>query len=179
MPVPDPVATNGRIPRGGPFRNYERPDTVTFFLTAPFKPAVHLAGDFNGWNAAGNAMNDLGGGIWSVDLTGVGGRHEFKVTIGDWSQNWPGSGNSWFLGDGSGNVTLSFNANDIQGIAAEIVLADPQVDAVLVILTPQAMTNPTGAAKSIAELAAAARKPILAAWAQDPQARTAPAITAV
>lgn len=48
--------------------------------------------------------------------------------------------------------------------AAEVVLADPQVDAVLVILTPQAMTNPTGAAKAIAELAAAARKPILAAW---------------
>src|SRR5690606_41057765 len=33
--------------------------------------------------------------------------------------------------------------------AAEIVLADAHVDAVLVILTPQAMTNPTGAAKAI------------------------------
>ncbi|MDM8004597.1 MAG: PEP-CTERM sorting domain-containing protein [Phycisphaerae bacterium] len=74
----------------------------------------YLAGDFNGWNAAGNAMTDLGGGIWQATLSGVSGRHEFKVTIGDWSQNWPGSGNSWFLGDGDGNVTVTFNANDVQ-----------------------------------------------------------------
>ena len=74
----------------------------------------YVAGDFNGWNAAGNVMTDMGGGIWQVDLANVGGRHEFKVTIGDWSQNWPGSGNSWFLGDGSSNVTISLNENDIQ-----------------------------------------------------------------
>jgi len=48
--------------------------------------------------------------------------------------------------------------------ATEIVLADPNVDAALVILTPQAMTNPTSAARSIGELAARAGKPILAAW---------------
>jgi len=50
------------------------------------------------------------------------------------------------------------------GRAVEIVLADPGVDAVLVILTPQAMTNPTATAKELAELGAKARKPILAAW---------------
>ncbi len=80
----------------------------------PVQADYYVAGDFNGWNAAGNVMTDMGGGIWQVNLAGVGGRHEFKVTIGDWSQNWPGSGNSWFLGDGSGNVTLTFNANDVQ-----------------------------------------------------------------
>ncbi len=48
--------------------------------------------------------------------------------------------------------------------AAEIVLADPAVDAALVILTPQAMTNPTGTAKAIGELASSSRKPVLAAW---------------
>ncbi|HEV3025774.1 MAG TPA: GNAT family N-acetyltransferase, partial [Pirellulales bacterium] len=37
-------------------------------------------------------------------------------------------------------------------------------DAVLVILTPQAMTDPTGAAKAIGEVAANARKPVLAVW---------------
>lgn len=83
-------------------------------VATPAFGAYYVAGDFNGWNAGGNAMTDLGGGIWQVSLSGVGGRHEFKVTIGDWSQNWPGSGNSWFIGDGSGNVTLTFNANDIQ-----------------------------------------------------------------
>ncbi|MGE5342282.1 MAG: bifunctional acetate--CoA ligase family protein/GNAT family N-acetyltransferase [Candidatus Omnitrophota bacterium] len=48
--------------------------------------------------------------------------------------------------------------------ALRIVLDDPGVDAVLVILTPQAMTNPTTTAKAIAELAATTKKPILATW---------------
>ena len=48
--------------------------------------------------------------------------------------------------------------------AAEILLKDSGVDAVLVILTPQAMTNPTSAAKAIGQLAATTHKPILAAW---------------
>jgi len=48
--------------------------------------------------------------------------------------------------------------------AASYVLADPNVDAVLVILTPQAMTDPTATAKAIGEMAKEARKPVLAAW---------------
>jgi|WetSurMetagenome_2_1015567.scaffolds.fasta_scaffold10103_4 acetyltransferase len=48
--------------------------------------------------------------------------------------------------------------------AVQIVLQDKGVDAVLVILTPQAMTNPTATAKEISKLSADTRKPILAAW---------------
>jgi acetyltransferase len=48
--------------------------------------------------------------------------------------------------------------------AVSFVLEDPNVDAVLVILTPQAMTNPSGTALEISKLAEKARKPILAAW---------------
>jgi len=48
--------------------------------------------------------------------------------------------------------------------AVEVVLRDKGVDAVLVILTPQAMTDPTGTAKAVSEAAAGARKPVLAAW---------------
>jgi acetyltransferase len=48
--------------------------------------------------------------------------------------------------------------------AIKIVLKDPGVDAVLVILTPQAMTNPTTTARAVGELAASANKPVLAAW---------------
>ena len=46
----------------------------------------------------------------------------------------------------------------------EIVLKDPGVDAVLVILTPQAMTDPTATARAVSQVAAKARKPVLAAW---------------
>jgi acetyltransferase len=48
--------------------------------------------------------------------------------------------------------------------ATQIVLADKGVDAVLVILTPQAMTNPNATAKEISLLVASSKKPILAAW---------------
>ena len=45
--------------------------------------------------------------------------------------------------------------------AAQIVLADPDVDALLVILTPQAMTNPTAIAKVIGALR---RRPPSPSW---------------
>ncbi|MCD4697805.1 MAG: bifunctional acetate--CoA ligase family protein/GNAT family N-acetyltransferase, partial [Bacteroidales bacterium] len=48
--------------------------------------------------------------------------------------------------------------------ATEIVLKDKNVNAVLTILTPQAMTRPTETAKAITKLAEFSTKPIMAAW---------------
>ena len=48
--------------------------------------------------------------------------------------------------------------------AVEVVLKDKNVDAVLVILTPQAMTDPTATAEAVAKAAAHAHKPVLASW---------------
>ena len=48
--------------------------------------------------------------------------------------------------------------------ATKIVLEDEHVDAVLVILTPQAMTDPTATARAIQQLSEHTSKPILAAW---------------
>lgn len=48
--------------------------------------------------------------------------------------------------------------------ATEIVLKDENVDAILVILTPQAMTEPTKSAIAISKLADTSTKPIMAAW---------------
>ncbi|HTX88095.1 MAG TPA: GNAT family N-acetyltransferase [Bacteroidales bacterium] len=48
--------------------------------------------------------------------------------------------------------------------ATQIVLDDPGVDAVLVILTPQAMTSPEATAREISALASSSPKPILGAW---------------
>lgn len=48
--------------------------------------------------------------------------------------------------------------------AVQIVLADEGVDAILVILTPQAMTSPVATAREISGLVSATKKPILAAW---------------
>jgi len=48
--------------------------------------------------------------------------------------------------------------------ATKIVLDDKKVDAVLVILTPQAMINPTAVAREIGELQQTTKKPILASW---------------
>lgn len=48
--------------------------------------------------------------------------------------------------------------------ATRIVLADEQVDATLVILTPQAMTEPTASAHALGKLAREFQKPVLAVW---------------
>lgn len=48
--------------------------------------------------------------------------------------------------------------------AVEIVLGAEEVDGVLVVLSPQAMTDPTGAAKAVIEVAKLSRKPLIAAW---------------
>jgi len=51
--------------------------------------------------------------------------------------------------------------------ATEIVLADRQVDGLLVLLTPQAMTNPTACAEGVVAAAADSSKPVLACWMGD------------
>lgn len=50
------------------------------------------------------------------------------------------------------------------GKAVQIVLRDKQVDGLLVILTPQAMTDPTASAKAVIEATEHFRKPVLTAW---------------
>ena len=54
------------------------------------------------------------------------------------------------------------------GDAVQAVLNDAATDAVLVILTPQAMTNPAGAAEAVAAVRDSSRKPLLAAWIGGP-----------
>jgi acetyltransferase len=48
--------------------------------------------------------------------------------------------------------------------ACRIVLADPQVDGLLVLLTPQGMTYPTECAKGVIAAAKDSKKPVLASW---------------
>ncbi len=48
--------------------------------------------------------------------------------------------------------------------ALELTLNDPGVDAAVVVLTPQAMTDPIGTAISVADIRAKTHKPIVAAW---------------
>ncbi|MEW6765354.1 MAG: bifunctional acetate--CoA ligase family protein/GNAT family N-acetyltransferase [Pseudomonadota bacterium] len=50
------------------------------------------------------------------------------------------------------------------GEAVRLCLADPGVDMMVVLLTPQAMTDPTGCARAVIEQAQASTKPVLACW---------------
>lgn len=51
--------------------------------------------------------------------------------------------------------------------AAAAALADPGVDAMLALYSPVAITDPEAAARAVAEAAAGASKPVLAAWLGD------------
>jgi hypothetical protein len=74
---------------------------------------LHIAGDFNGWNAGVDLMTETSPGIWQIDLSLSLGRHEFKVVDTTFfDPNWmPDGGNSWLYTDGSGHVTISYDAN--------------------------------------------------------------------
>jgi acetyltransferase len=52
--------------------------------------------------------------------------------------------------------------------ALSIVVADPSVDAALVMLAPQAMTDPTTTARAVAAVADGTDRPVLAAWIGGP-----------
>ena len=83
---------------------------VSFPLFAQITP-YYVAGDFNSWNAAGNVMTEVGSGIWQVSLSGLAaGRHEFKITEGDWDWNYPGA-NSWLYAPSDGNITITYDVN--------------------------------------------------------------------
>ena len=84
---------------------------ASLVLPALAQTNYYVAGDFNGWNAAGNLMTMTSPGIFQVSLTSIGsGRHEFKVTDGTWNWNYPGA-NSWLYADGSGNITITYDGN--------------------------------------------------------------------
>jgi acetyltransferase len=53
--------------------------------------------------------------------------------------------------------------------AVEACLADDNVDGVLVMLTPQAMTRPTEAAQAVIEVAQTSHKPVLTCWMGEAQ----------
>lgn len=56
-------------------------------------------------------------------------------------------------------------------VALEASLADPGVDGVLVMLTPQAMTQPTTVAQAVVEVARTSHKPVLTCWMGEDQVR--------
>lgn len=59
------------------------------------------------------------------------------------------------------------------GTATRAALADPNVDGVLVMLTPQAMTHPTECADAVIAAAEGSEKPLLACWLGERQVREA------
>jgi acetyltransferase len=54
--------------------------------------------------------------------------------------------------------------DDRYGVAAKVCLEDPEVDGLLVVLTPQAMTDAAEIAKEMVVIAKKTKKPVLASW---------------
>jgi len=62
---------------------------------------------------------------------------------------------------------------DRYGQALDIVLKSEQVDAAVVVLTPQAMTEPLGTARAVIQAAKTAHKPVLTSWMGEKSVRSA------
>ena len=88
--------------------------TVVGLMAAPAS-AVFIAGEFNSWDPAANAMTEIESGIWSYAISGLdaGVRQEFKITDGTWDWTYPGP-NSWYYADQDGEVTIIYNANVVE-----------------------------------------------------------------
>ncbi len=81
-PLPFYPTVRPNLSRGGAYRDLEGRGVATFCLTAPFKPAVHLIGDFNNWNPTATPMQSDGNGFFWATVP-VNGRvcYQFVVTL--------------------------------------------------------------------------------------------------
>lgn len=89
---------------------------VSMAVRADFTETPHIAGNFNNWDAGAIMMTETapGSGVWRHTITGLapGEYQQFKITQGDWDSNWPEQ-NSWYAADANGEVTVTFNANNV------------------------------------------------------------------
>jgi acetyltransferase len=96
-----------------------------------------------------DALMELGGELAELDQESISSLNQSLPPF------WSGANPVDVLGDA--------NAKRYEK-AAGIVLQDHAVDALLVILTPQAMTDPEKVASKVGKLAGTTKKPVLAAW---------------
>ncbi|MBP7746100.1 MAG: PEP-CTERM sorting domain-containing protein [Phycisphaerae bacterium] len=82
--------------------------SVLAALAMPALADYFVAGSFQGWNPSDPAyvMADMGG-WYQYTVLGATGRHEWKVTVGDWSQTWPGNNARADFG-ADGTFTINF-----------------------------------------------------------------------
>lgn len=106
--------------------------------------------------------NGGGPGVMAADRAG-----DLHVPLGDLSKatveqlsavlpvHWSHSNPVDILGDAS---------SERYHAATQVLLADEQIDGILVLLTPQAMTDPTACADAVIAAAAGSNKPVLCCW---------------
>lgn len=80
---------------------------------------IYIAGSYQGWSpSTGTVLNNLGGGIYGVTISGLtaGAQHQFKILddLGG-SKAWGNpewtADNNWFTVGSSGNVSIRLNTN--------------------------------------------------------------------
>lgn len=85
--------------------------TVVVAMTAAsaWAQPYYARGTFNGWSGTANELTLVSGTHYSATIGGLtpGNKERYKVTVDDWSSNWPGSDQEAMV-DGAGNVTIHF-----------------------------------------------------------------------
>jgi acetyltransferase len=106
--------------------------------------------------------NAGGAGVLATDMAAKEGgeiaplsEQSFQKLIAILPKHWSRNNPIDVLGDASTDRIVK---------TVEIVSADPNIDGILVIVTPQAMTDPTAIAKGLEAFKKLTGKPILASW---------------
>jgi len=61
---------------------------TTFVLSAPGAQHVSVAGDFNQWNTATNALGKDDAGVWAVTIKLPPGRYQYRFFVdGEWQND--------------------------------------------------------------------------------------------
>ncbi len=74
----------------------------------------HVAGIAGNWDGNAYPMTEVETGVWEYIFTGLDeGRQQYKITDGTWDNSLPGGSNSWVYVGADGNLTLTYNANEV------------------------------------------------------------------
>lgn len=89
--------------------------TCAISASFPLDATPYVSGAFNDWAFYAMTETDPDSGVWEFHASGLtpGSQGQYKINDGTWSNTIPEVENSWYYADSNGDVTFTFNMNNI------------------------------------------------------------------